>query len=344
MDWFCAWISHSTFIRTLLSLSAVDKMHKTFWARCTRLSFIKVLFVIVLVMDAVRNFALLRPFITLEEEDAISIHSSSNRNRNTAANDMEATSNGKNRNKQQKRIQWTDAPLQIPTPVLLASLPKSGTTSIWRYFDCGGQKASHHQAIVNETWSNKTVLGTGDKVSGKAMVSGLCMKWNVLAGRPLLEGCGDYDVWTDTGAVAHQHKHPSCYYPGIQGLEEWFKSYPNSTIMLTTRSVDSWVDSASRWGEGSLVWRWDQCNLTGYLGKKAPQMTEFYNWHVELVRDFARKHPSITYIEVSLDDPNIGSILHAKTGIPSSCWGDCKPGVHTKCAVVAAPNATSESY
>jgi hypothetical protein len=329
-----------------------------------------VIFLSVIVLYAVTNFALLRAF-TLEEDNAIEEQyfiphqtTNSSSSSNTAAKDIEARRNAtvnigkptiatnlnanfllnkplKNRNKhnkQQKRIKSTVAPLKIPTPVLLVSLPKSGTTSVWRYFICGGQLTSHNAAIVNETWSNKTVRGTGRKVSGNIMVSGECMKWNALAGRPFLAGCGNYNVWTDTGFVPN--KKPICYYPGIEGLEEWFKYYPNSTIILTTRSVDSWVDSVARWEGGVMLNKWERCNLTGFVGREPKELAQFYEWHVELVRDFARKHPSITYIEVSLEDPNMASILHAKTRISLSCWGDCKPR-RNKCTV---PNATSASY
>jgi hypothetical protein len=245
----------------------------------------------------------------------------------------------KKHTKFQKRIILTNVTLKIPTPVLLASLPKSGTTSIWRYFLRGGQSASHNVAQLNETWSNKTVLGTGDKVNGAHMVSGECMKWNALAGRPFLEGCGDYNVWTDTGSLTtRQDQTTVCYYPGIEGLDEWYKSYPNSTIILTTRSVKSWVHSASTWGGGGMVMRWDSCNLTGFVGQKSTELAQFYNWHLDLVRDFARRHPSITYIEALLEDPDIASILHAKTGIPSSCWGDSKPKAHRRSSRVKVPN------
>jgi hypothetical protein len=339
---------------------------------------LKVIVVTVLALFTVSNFFQLGA-ITFEEDDAIKEHSfiphqktnlSSN---NTATQDVDARSNdtvnmGKpispinktidhsvkiatkkhtnrlfNAPKQttsQKKIKLTNVTLKIPTPVLLASLPKSGTTSVWRYFLCGGQTASHHFAKVNETWSNKTLLGTGDRINGAGMVSGQCMKWNAKAGRPFLDGCGDYNVWTDTGFISIPKPRPVCYYPAIEGLEEWIKSYPNSTIILITRNIDSWVRSISRWSGGSLVKRWDRCNLTGFVGRESTELAQFYKWHLELIRDFARNHPSITYIEAQIENPNIASILHAKTGIPSSCWGDCKPTEHT-CTEV--PSETSAS-
>jgi hypothetical protein len=294
--------------------------------------------IVVLFLVAVRNFVKLQN-LALAEDGAIDEHNAkySLSNSNTEAEDIEARrqvnkplknrKKHKKHKKQQNIIKLTDAPLKIPTPVLLASLPKSGTTSVWKYFMCGGQSASHLFAKVNETWSNTTVLGTGSRRRGNVIDSGLCMKWNSLAGRPLLKGCGDYDVWTDTGYVAPLKEEPACYYPAIEGLDDWFKSYPNSTIMLITRSVDSWVSSVSKWKGGSLVRKWHLCHLSDIIesSNRTKSLTHFYEWQLEHIRDFARTHPSITYIEAALEDPNIASILHAKTGIPSSCWGDCKP-------------------
>jgi hypothetical protein len=339
------------------------------FAGCTssRLSLKVVVFVTVLTMLTGRYISLLRK-LTLEQDGAIEEasfipHQTTNLSpNNSTAQEIDDKPIISPTNKtidkkvnvateKPKKIKYlnkmfTKVTLKIPTPVLVASLPKSGTTSIWKYFDCGGQPSSHQVAKLNETWSNNSVLGTGSKVFGGVMVSGKCMDWNVKAGKKYLEGCGNYTVWTDTGMIpGGKEERKDCYYPAIDGLDEWFKSYPNSTIILATRNTDSWVHSATSWGKGSLLERWDRCKLTGFVGKRAKKVAQFYKWHMELVRDFARKHPSITYIEVQLEDPNIASILHAKTGIPSSCWGHCKPdpGGRRQCTVVEVPNETTVS-
>jgi hypothetical protein len=41
------------------------------------------------------------------------------------------------------------------------------------------------------------------------------------------------------------------------------------------------------------------------------------------VRNYAQQHPSITYIEFSLEDDDlvVGKYLENIIGIPSKCWG-----------------------
>ena len=72
----------------------------------------------------------------------------------------------------------------VSTPVLILSLPKSGTTSLARYFICGGIPTAHTHRFWNGTW-----LRLGD-----------CFRQNVLDRqhrRPMLDGCGPYKVWAD---------------------------------------------------------------------------------------------------------------------------------------------------
>ena len=59
---------------------------------------------------------------------------------------------------------------------------------------------------------------------------------------------------------------------------------------------------------------------------------EFYSWYLKHVRLFAKDHPSITFIEVSLDSEDTPKILEDKIGIPSECWGH----IHELFAVCAA--------
>jgi hypothetical protein len=47
----------------------------------------------------------------------------------------------------------------------------------------------------------------------------------------------------------------------------------------------------------------------------------FYEWHVQYIRNFTNHHPSITYVEVSIEDPTIGETLQERIGISSHCWG-----------------------
>lgn len=85
-------------------------------------------------------------------------------------------------------VQWkpySRQPIKIPYPVFVTSLPKSGTTSIWKYAQCGGQLAAHN-------WITK-------KGATRASLLGQQIEKNICAGRPPFENCGENDVFTDTG-------------------------------------------------------------------------------------------------------------------------------------------------
>ena len=182
---------------------------------------------------------------------------------------------------------------------------------------CGGVKASHLYIKLNETEAARFN-------NQNSTFSGRCMYRNWKENRPYLDGCGDYQVWTDTGFIKGK---PAflCYYPAIDGLEEFYKWYPNATLMLITRNTPSWQNSVSMWSMGTLVTRWNRCNVTGWRNRTASGIQEFYEWHKRRVRSFAKNHPSLTYIEAELESPETASLLESATGIPSMCWADCDP-------------------
>lgn len=75
-------------------------------------------------------------------------------------------------------------PLKVPLPIFVPSLPKSGTTTVHKYFRCGGQRSAHHIYRIDGQVKNKI---------------GRCVKRNIKNGLLPFQGCGRYDIWTDTG-------------------------------------------------------------------------------------------------------------------------------------------------
>lgn len=187
----------------------------------------------------------------------------------------------------------------ITYPVFLASLYKSGTTTVHSFFQCGGKKSAHYQVGRRRT--------------------GPCIRRNIANNRPPFQGCNngrEVDVWTDNADLFPPRY---CFHPSIEGLEAIAQFYPNATIMLSTRPSEDWHSSVLRYN----FRRW---SLSEELGKcPEPHMNqtlpEFYEYHNQYVRDFARDHPSLTFLEVSLVSNETGSILEEATGIPASCWG-----------------------
>ena len=129
--------------------------------------------------------------------------------------------------------------IKVPFPILVASLPKSGTTSTARYFNCGKIWTAH-------TFAN--TVGT-THAPRKQMRIGHCMLNNIKAGRPPLLDCGSYQVWSDLG---HPRGTP-CFYPSVHGLAEFYAAYPTATILLVTRNSTAWASSVLRWKQGHLV-------------------------------------------------------------------------------------------
>ena len=196
---------------------------------------------------------------------------------------------------------------ELNLPIFVASLPKSGTTSTAAYFSCGGYRASHYWAKDSQ---------------GGVRISGQCVEQNIARKRKPFEGCGEYDVWADTGYAEAK----SCFYPSIDGLDSIYEAYPKFTLLLVVRNTSSWYNSFHNWYDRRLFRQWTRCNATGMPNKNSTWRVHFHNyyeWHKQMVRDFAQSHPSITYVEVPLESSETPHILAESFGISSDCWGKC---------------------
>jgi hypothetical protein len=77
-------------------------------------------------------------------------------------------------------------------PVFVVGLPKVGTSSIHAMFECNGIKSSHYCCCG----SNRTHTHCND--GGRTFAE--CMRKNIKQKRPILEGCGDYNVYAQMDA------------------------------------------------------------------------------------------------------------------------------------------------
>jgi hypothetical protein len=227
------------------------------------------------------------------------------------------------------RLFFPNKTIKVPFPVFVASLPKSGTTSVHNYFICGNIRSSHTYCPDN-----------GDRI-------GNLIRANILNGLPPLQGCGNANhkrhgpvkVFTDTGNAPPGGP---CYYPTVSSLDELYQSYPNMTILLGTRDVNNWYHSLKQWGRGRMFRRWAHYCSFMPKGRKATKETyiNFYVWHTEHVRNFTRHHPSLTYVEFSIDSPNASLELEHATGISASCWGHHRPPVFNASVAVSSTVTT----
>lgn len=210
--------------------------------------------------------------------------------------------------------------LKVPYPIFVLNLPKSGTTTIWQYFECGlGPNRAVHW------WNNNE----------KKM--GPCLEHNIHNGVAPLTRCGDFDVWVDCGYTGPNR----CFFPAVHGLQAFYDHYPNATLLLIRRDVDAWYESAANWGRMFRKWS-RSCrqsffpNATDTQILEEADFKEFYGRVVSNVRQFAKDHPSMTYLEpedYTLSSPEIGNWLEDNIGIDATCWpGKCRPdGQSAKC-------------
>jgi Sulfotransferase domain len=208
---------------------------------------------------------------------------------------------------------WTDRalrkdnrPRDIRYPIFVPSLPKSATSTIQSYLNCGmGYLEGVHQWTHRE---NET----------KPVRIGECMLDNIHRNRSVVEGCGDHKHWSDIGVVR-----PSmCYYPSVHGgLEAIYQAHPFGTILNTIRDARSWYESAKKWAK--LLKRWSiECEGFPPLSANATDWIDFYNIHTQQIRDFARTHPTMTYVEVDVDNKTeTRDILAENFAFPDRCWG-----------------------
>jgi Sulfotransferase domain len=227
-------------------------------------------------------------------------------------------------------------PLKVGLPIFVASLPKSGTTSIATYFSCGGRLSSHH-------WVRHGNLTKGERPNPSQLErAGECIQRNVQQGNPPFHKCGIYDVYSDTGIVSKVLGGPrgasNCFYPSLSALRSMIDAYPNLTVVLVVRNATSWYNSLKTWGvkqNNPLLKRFTRCNSTDWPlynphdNTTQQQMQDFYEWHNEQVRKTVRSYTANStfprLVEVQLESTDTGRILEHQIGIPSACWGDCSP-------------------
>ncbi|CAB9509860.1 expressed unknown protein [Seminavis robusta] len=205
--------------------------------------------------------------------------------------------------------------LKVPYPIFVLNLPKSGTTTLWQYFECGlGPNRAVHW------WTTQ---------KGKQI--GPCVEHNIKQNKPPVQNCGTFDVWIDFGYAGPD----KCFFPAVHALEALYKSYPDATFLLVRRDTESWYQSAKKWGKMFEKWK-TACRKDFFpnLAATQPVHTEdfrtFYETTTLRIRQFAKENPGMRYLEpnMTLSSPALGGWLEENIGIEASCWGKCKPNGH----------------
>lgn len=227
-----------------------------------------------------------------------------------------------------------DPPLKKKKLVFVAGLPKSGTTSLHYYFTCGGYKSSH----------------TYGKKNGTVVRTGRCIEDNIVSGEKPLHDCGDFQVFTDVGYSTKFPKPSHCFYPTLslptlKALVDAYSADYDFYLLLNVRSATAWAQSILDWK--GLVRRWNICAAqqqtnasrptdTTLLLPRSEDLEDLAHWYDEAnnqVRQFASLQTNLTFVEVTMESPQVGLLLLQETvGISPTCWRHCRPGRRPPCA------------
>lgn len=231
-------------------------------------------------------------------------------------------------------------PPQQQQPIFVMSLAKSGTTSVHKFFQCGGYSSVHHrhQRNILDEWGTKLL----DRDLGSLV--GKCIQQNLLTqnnrnGRSSsslpLDNCGNYQVWSD---LSYTTTDPDeCFFPTHhkETLEELYQAYPAATWILTTRNETEWYRCISTFLGGKVLNKWNRCFRSGEEDHKTTSnqayWTEFYTNHTARIDQFAKTHPSLRYIKVNLDaleDDNAANVLSEGFDIAPSCFNRHRKSRH----------------
>ncbi|KAG7369768.1 sulfotransferase family protein [Nitzschia inconspicua] len=228
-------------------------------------------------------------------------------------------------------------------PVIYVGFPKTGTTTLWRFFECSGYMASHQQQCPMVVQENLQGLGRGDML--------LETKWSRMQRSAIDKKAKDQgktkqqrDEIQRQIKVAHlqldSNMNEGCY-PQIQLLDEIHQDYPNATFILAFRPIDEWIRSVTshrgmnkRWAffempgliltEDQLVLR-NRTDLT--LRERRPTLTDqqLRRWwcgHIHHIREYVQEYPSHRLIELDLyHEEETPSILADIFGSQKKCWG-----------------------
>lgn len=186
-------------------------------------------------------------------------------------------------------------------PIIVVGMPKCGTTSLADYFRCGNLRVSHHDC--------------------PGQPCGICVKSNAQNAVPLLQGCGEFEVYAQLDVDGIDGP-DYCYFPQIELLDGLLDNYPNATLVLNVRPVRHWIDSVNKWN--NLRSRLVQCEITGLPsghGAEDNEMELFFHKHVERVFKAVSRRHAQRFVLVDIESPYASHILEHSFRINRACWG-----------------------
>ncbi len=215
--------------------------------------------------------------------------------------------NGESHGHQQLEQQ---APQSIKQKVFVMGMPKAGTTSILKFFQCGMIPSSHWDCGAPPLSENP---------QEPSIFCGHCIRDNVISGRDPIAGCGNYDVWAEMSVwdtTVYGDPRPPTYFPQIEAIEQLHTFYPDSVWILNLRPAGDWADSVSTWFDMAQQM---QTHFGWSDGNIRDSLKAFYFNHTNFIRNFSetRGHKLVT---IDITSSNASSILSHEFNISATCW------------------------
>jgi len=249
--------------------------------------------------------------------------------------------------------------LSVPEPVIVVGYPKSGTTSVWNYFNCSNVVAQHF--CSGNSLATHPPCGPGRQNMATCLLTNMArIRRNRTNDKNLFRGCGRYQVYAQidgerpviknarkTGSLNEDGRFDERYrlrhfLPQHFYLPELHESAPNATYLLPLRPPSDWAKSVQSWfrmkiylyteyksfGDNNAENNNASSLSSGAVGEYPRRYRKMQRWlervyreHAQYVRDFVRQHPSHKLIEVDIADPDAGRVMSESFGLPESCWG-----------------------
>jgi hypothetical protein len=249
-----------------------------------------------------------------------------------------------------------DLRLAAPTranPLIVVGYPKSGTTSIWNFFNCSAIQSQHYCCCNDWRDHPPCASQTIHNITYGSPTMALCLLTNIAHSKSLLQDCGDYAVYAQLDGerpvmrmaegYAGVLLNNGTYEPhdrSVQGQNALFRHFlpqhfhldllhaavPNAVFVLPLRDPLVWAKSANNWFHmrGRFVNEFMEHDPT--IQRPGPQralefLSRIYVEHTRHVREFVRKHPSHVLIEVNLTSETAGNDMARVFGLDAECWG-----------------------
>ncbi|KAG7364165.1 hypothetical protein IV203_037367 [Nitzschia inconspicua] len=233
--------------------------------------------------------------------------------------------------------------LKLPLPIIVMGFPKAGTSSIFAFFQRQGFRSQHWYCCNAQISPQK---GGPDLMAG-------CMMKNLRRNHTnIFQGCGNdhIEVFSEINGPRKKKYHPltgkvgflqddgtvdyvgpgsRIFLPQHFHIDRVHNAYPNATWILNLRDVDSWTTSVMEWGDDLQNKFFNEYYMQGVVPHIPPHndtdavndlLRRIYEEHHDMVRDFVRRHPSHTLVEVNIMDENAGNVLGDAFGLDPQAW------------------------